>query len=43
MTAQTRAVARAILLGLPFENRHDEDKALERTERNDCGKGIVHW
>jgi len=32
---------RAILLGPPFENRYDEDKALERIERENRGKGVV--
>ena len=31
----------AILLGPPFENRYDEDKALERIECENCGKGVV--
>jgi hypothetical protein len=32
---------RAILFGPPFENRYDEDKALERIECENCGDGVI--
>jgi hypothetical protein len=32
---------RAFLLGVPFENRHDEDEALERAECDNCGEKLL--